>query len=190
MDLLGAENVDNGALLAAWQSFFLLVPVVHVAFEAAGTLFGGVDEGSLGWLLAAGAERLPAPRAHDIPGRFRRTVLTGDTIDAALTGDTGHGFTGTTSQAGFRGDTALTGAGGFAAGSAQRVAERTARYGTWLPSGRPSPQPAQSAHPESADGARRVWVGLPLRVVRGVDRATVDRRNDLAYDGLLISDRD
>jgi hypothetical protein len=27
-------------------------------------------------------------------------------------------------------------------------------------------------------------------VVRGQDRSTVDRRNDLAYDGLLISDRE
>jgi hypothetical protein len=32
-------------------------------------------------------------------------------------------------------------------------------------------------------------VGMPLRVVRGQDRTTVDRRNDLAYDGILITDR-
>jgi hypothetical protein len=31
---------------------------------------------------------------------------------------------------------------------------------------------------------------MPLRVVRGQDRTTVDRRNDLAYDGLLITGRD
>jgi hypothetical protein len=158
IDLLCAENIDNGALLAAWQSFFLVVPVVHVAFEAAGTLFGGVDEGSLGWLLGGGAERLPAQQAQDILGRFTRSVLTGDTIHAEEKSE-------------------------FTVGSAQRVAERAARYGTWLPSGRPS------AHPESAVGAGRVWVGMPLRVVRGLDRATVDLRNDLAYDGLLISDQ-
>ncbi len=34
------------------------------------------------------------------------------------------------------------------------------------------------------------WIGMPLRVVRGQDRGTVDRRNDLAYDGLLIAGRD
>jgi hypothetical protein len=33
-------------------------------------------------------------------------------------------------------------------------------------------------------------VGTPLRVVRGLDRATIDLRNNLAYDGLLVSDRD
>jgi hypothetical protein len=31
---------------------------------------------------------------------------------------------------------------------------------------------------------------MPLRVVRGQDRGTVDERNDLAYDGLLIAGRD
>jgi hypothetical protein len=31
---------------------------------------------------------------------------------------------------------------------------------------------------------------MPLRVVRGQDRTTVDQRNDLAYDGLLITDRE
>ena len=34
------------------------------------------------------------------------------------------------------------------------------------------------------------FCGVPLIVVRGQDRNTVDRRNDLAYDGLLIAERD
>ena len=55
-----------------------------------------------------------------------------------------------------------------------------ARYGTWLgprPGGRPG-------------GSGPRWVGMPLRVVRGQDRSTVDQRNELAYDGLLIAGRD
>jgi hypothetical protein len=182
MDLLCAQNVDEGALRAAWQSFFLVVPVVHVAFEAAGTLFG--SSGPLGWLLADAAERLPAQRVHDIRGLFKRAVLTGDTLHASLAGDT--------IDTGPTGDTLQAGKGGLGFGSAQRIAERAARYGTWLPSGRAggraSGQP--SDQPESAVGAGRVWIGMPLRVVRGLDRATVDLRNDLAYDGLLISDQD
>jgi hypothetical protein len=65
--------------------------------------------------------------------------------------------------------------------TAQDLAERVVRYGTWLPSG----PPAGPRHDEEPR-----WVGLPLRVVRGQDRATVDHRNDLAYDGLLVTDRD
>jgi hypothetical protein len=32
------------------------------------------------------------------------------------------------------------------------------------------------------------WVGVPLRVVRGQDRATIEGRNEDGYDGLLITD--
>ena len=50
------------------------------------------------------------------------------------------------------------------------------------------PSPSDSAAPPNEAG--RVWVGTPLRVVRRLDRATVDLRNSLTYDGLLVSDRD
>jgi hypothetical protein len=63
--------------------------------------------------------------------------------------------------------------------TAQHLADQLARYGTWLPS-------PGTGEP---DGTGR-WVSTPLRVVRGQDRNTVNRRNDLAYDGLLITDRD
>jgi hypothetical protein len=152
----------HGASLAAWQSFFLVVPVIHVPFEAAGTLVGGVGQGSLGWLLAGGAERLSPRQARGILGHVDHAVLAGDTIGTlrtALAGD-----------------------------SAQRIAERITRYGTWLPSD--SAEPTDSGPAEQAGGGGRTWVGTPLRVVRGLDRATVDLRNDLGYDGLLISDRD
>jgi hypothetical protein len=62
----------------------------------------------------------------------------------------------------------------------QELTGRKVRYGTWLR--------ARPAGP--SDGAVPRWVGMPLRVVRGQDRNTVDQRNDLAYDGLLIADRD
>jgi len=124
----GARHAD--VLLAAWRSFFLVVPVVRVPFEAAGSLFGGLQPGALGWLLAA---------ADGVPGAarfFERAVFAGDSVQA-----------------------------------------EDSRYGTWLPAGPP------------ADTGPR-WVGMPLRVVRGQDRGTVDRRNDLDYDGLLIAGRD
>jgi hypothetical protein len=140
-----AELAD--VLLAAWRSFFLVVPVVRVPFEAAGSLFDGLGPGALGWLLAAAADRLAA---DDVPGLMRwfdRAVFAGDTT----AGDTAAGTPAT----------------------AQHLADGMVRYGTWLPAGPPDAEPR--------------WVGMPLRVVRGEDRTTVDRRNDLAYDGLLIA---
>jgi hypothetical protein len=136
------ESTLADVLLAAWRSFFLVIPVVQVPFEAAGPLFGGLEPGSLGWLLAAGADQLTAEDAAGLPHGFDRAVFA----------DTGP----------------------------QRLADRAVRYGTWLPAGSPG----------IPDDAGPRWVGLPLRVVRGQDRTTVEQRNDVAYDGLLISDRD
>jgi hypothetical protein len=123
-------------LLAAWRSFFLLVPVVHVPFEAAGSLFAGLGPGALGWLLASAADQFGAGNRPGLTRWFDRAVFAGDTEPA-----------------------------------------ENSRYGTWLPAGTP-------------DDLEPRWVGMPLRVVRGQDRSTVDQRNDLAYDGLLIAGRD
>jgi hypothetical protein len=131
---VSAEHAD--VLLAAWRSFFLLVPVVQVPFEAAGSLFAGLGSGALGWLLAAAADQLAAGDRPSLTRWFDRAVLAGDTVQA-----------------------------------------ENSRYGTWLPPGGP-------------DNLAPRWVGMPLRVVHGQDRATVDHRNDLAYDGLLIAGRD
>jgi hypothetical protein len=138
----GARHAD--VLLAAWRSFFLVVPVVRVAFEAAGQLFGGLGPGSLGWLLAAADQPASQPAA-DQPADDAVTALTRRVERAVFAGDS--------------------------------VRAENSRYGTWLPAGPP-------------DAAEPRWIGMPLRVVRGQDRGTVDERNDLAYDGLLIAGRD
>jgi hypothetical protein len=152
---LPAESGPDGArpadvLLAAWRSFFLVVPVVRVPFEAAGALLRGLRPGALGWLLAAGQPVAAAQPADGQPAAgmtgpvrfFDRAVFAGDGVQA-----------------------------------------EDARYGTWLPAG----PPADAAPPKDT-GPR--WVGMPLRVVRGQDRGTVDQRNDFDYDGLLIVGRD
>jgi hypothetical protein len=167
------EAAPDDVLLAAWRSFFLAVPVVYVPFEAAGSLLDGLGPGALGWLLADGADQLTAEEMPGLLRRFDRAVLAGETV---LTDEQD-------------GDTALAGddppasEGGQAVGRA-RAGDRAqagdsaqARYGTWLRAG--------SAGTD--DGAEPRWVGMPLRVVRGQDRTTVDQRNDLSYDGWLIA---
>ena len=234
-DPAGAAEDDSpaAAIAAAWQTLFLVVPVVHMPFGAIEPLFAGLGPTSLGWLLADHAERLPGWQARSILGRLDRAVLAGDTAgsgEAAL-GD-GHGTPSGDGDAAdnrsLADDSAVTangdgdgkadrdvnadsdadGDGAVNARSAraepgrfnraedvngataQQMAERTARYGTWLPASRPdSAEPDEPAEGAGVD-AVRFWVGTPLRVVRGLDRATIDLRNNLAYDGLLVSDRD
>ena len=147
-----ADATDTHAVLAAWQTFFLVVPVVQVPFATAGTLFEGLGSGLLGWLLAEHAESLPLRRALAALRRADRAV--------------------------FAGDTAATRDSLSTRASALRVAERSAQHGTWLPVNSPE------------ESMARQWVAAPLRVARGLDRATIDQRNDETYDGLLIPDRD
>jgi len=137
----GDGDGHPAVLLAAWRSFFLVVPVVRVPFDQAGALFDGLGPGALGWLLAGAADQLPAGDVPGVTRPFDRAVLAGDT-----------------------------------------TAAENSRYGTWLPAGPPDGPPDGPP----ADTAPR-WIGMPLRVVRGQDRSTVDERNELAYDGLLIA---
>jgi hypothetical protein len=235
-----AADSSAAAIAAAWQSLFLVVPVVHMPFGAIEPLFAGLGPTPLGWLLADHAERLPGWQAGSILSRLDHAVLVGDTAgsgetalgdsrdnrsgdgdgdnrsladDGAVTADDdgddvrvmdgdfdadgdvkGNGDVTGDGDGDDRSARAESGAFNRAedlnGASAQRIAERTARYGTWLPA-----RPPDSAEPDkqaeaAGDDAVRVWVGTPLRVVRGIDRATIDLRNNLAYDGLLVSDRD
>ena len=106
--------------------------------------------------------------AEVLPGLldcFHRAVFTGDTVLAAPGQEIAEAL----------------GISVPAQATAQDLADRVVRYGTWVPAG-PSRVSRGDAEPR--------WVGMPLRVVRGQDRSTVDRRNDLAYDGLLVTDRE
>ena len=165
MDILAAEGQPPAAVaLAAWQSFFLVVPVVSATFEGMGSLFAGLGRGSLGWLLAdtTRAGQVPPQQVLGALWRADRAVLAGDQLAAA-----------SADPLPARGRQELLAALAvdpeWAAdrGGAQRVADRLARYGTFL------------AGPD-------IWVGAPLRVDRLTDRAILDARNDIAYDGLLV----
>jgi hypothetical protein len=169
MDLLTGDAAPAGearrpeVALAAWQSFFLLVPVLQVPFEAAEPVLRGLAPGAFGWLLAAAD-------ASGLLHWFHRGVFTGDTVLAAPRPEPAEAAGLSVPQH----------------STAQDLADRLVRYGTWLPA-RPSSGAPSSGGP---GGAAPRWLGTPLRVVRGQDRITVDRRNELGYDGLLITDRD
>jgi len=54
MDILdGKGRPSNAATLAAWQTFFLVVPVVSTTFASLDKLFGGLGRESLGWLFGS-----------------------------------------------------------------------------------------------------------------------------------------
>jgi hypothetical protein len=75
--LRGASRPGDRALLAAWQTLFLVVPALSTTLASLPALFSGLDAGSVGWLLIHGAARAPSQLGPEAIWRARRTVIVG-----------------------------------------------------------------------------------------------------------------
>ena len=167
MDILdGKGRPSEAATLAAWQTFFFVVPVVSTTFASLDKLFGGLGRESLGWLFVDEAGQAPPQYAVGALWRVRRAVIVGDPLQLkpvvtlpwggqrALAREFGVGEQWSPSRT-----------------SVQQVADRLAEYGTALP---------------GLDSDEPVWVGTPLRVHRRCDRPMFSISNHIAYDGLMV----
>jgi hypothetical protein len=159
-------DVKPETLLAAWQTLFLVVPMVSTTFASLPRLFAGVGREALGWLFIDEAGQATAQQAAGGLWRCRRAVIVGDPqqlepivtlpLPAQHALRRYHGV-----------DEEWTPDGA----SAQRVADRLARHGTYL---------------REPNGEDDVWVGAPLRVHRRCDRLMFDISNRIAYGGDLM----
>ncbi|MFI5761692.1 AAA domain-containing protein [Streptomyces sp. NPDC051563] len=169
MELMAGTNgaVPDEEVERAWQTLFLLVPVVSTTFSSVGSMFARLGRESIGWVLVDEAGQATPQAAAGALWRARRAVLVGDplqlepvvTMPAAL-------------------QLRLLRAYGVAehwlpsATSAQAVADRTNRYGTYLPA------------PGTDD--EHVWVGSPLRVHRRCEDPMFTVSNEVAYGNLMV----
>ncbi|HEY4007344.1 MAG TPA: ATP-binding protein [Pseudonocardia sp.] len=160
------RELNPATLLAAWQSFFLLVPVVSTTFSSLPRLFTGVGREAFGWLLVHEAGQASAQGVVGGIWRSRRTVLVGDPqqiepiVSLPMTAQ--HALSR-------RYDVDRQWLPGTI--SAQSVADRLNRYGTEL---------AIRGREDT------VWVGAPLRVHRRCDRPFFKISNNIAYGGDLM----
>jgi hypothetical protein len=159
-------DVRPEALLAALQTLFLVVPMISTTFASLPRLFDGLGREALGWLFVDEAGQATPQLAAGGLWRSRRAVIVGDPQQlepiVTLPLPAQHAL-----RKHCRVDEEWTPEGN----SVQRVADRLARYGTYL---------------HEPDGERRVWVGAPLRVHRRCDRPMFEVSNRIAYGGDLM----
>jgi hypothetical protein len=161
-----SPDLSEDAARAAWQTLFLVVPVVSTTFSSVGRLFSHLGPESLGWLLVDEAGQATPQSAVGAIWRSRRMVAVGDPLQ--LEPIVTLPFT---AQDAIRTQHGVPSSWLPSHTSVQQLADRLTPVGTSLPGTDPQ-------HP--------VWVGAPLKVHRRCDEPMFSIVNDLVYDGLMI----
>ncbi|MER5706956.1 AAA domain-containing protein [Streptomyces sp. NPDC002122] len=152
-----------------WQTLFLVLPVVSTTFASCGRLFQRLGRESLGWLLVDEAGQAAPQAAVGALWRARRTVMVGDPLQLEPVVPLPLSV-----QQRLRSAFGVAEEWMPSLTSAQRVADRTNRWGT-------------TVEYRQADGeTEAVWVGSPLRVHRRCEETIFDLSNRIAYGGLMV----
>lgn len=157
-------RLEEEKIRAAWQLFFLAVPLVSTTFSSLGRMFAGMGRESIGWLIVDEAGQTSPQHAVGGIWRARRVLAVGDPLQLEPV---------TTAPRKAVRDIAATFGVSTAwippRASVQTLADRVTQYGTTVP-----------------QGEEDVWVGSPLRVHRRCDEPMFSLSNTMAYDGLMI----
>jgi AAA domain len=162
------RDLSAEAALAAWQTLFLLVPVVSTTFASVARLFRALGVEGLGWLLVDEAGQATPQNVVGALWRSQRAVIVGDPLQLEpITTIPFEAEQAIRAHYGV-GEEWLTGRS-----SVQSFADRLNRLGTTL---------------RAAE--RRQWVGAPLAVHRRCDWPMFDISNEIAYGGLMVEATD
>ena len=162
------SDLDEAEALAAWQSLFIVVPVVSTTFASFARLFGHLGAEALGWLLIDEAGQATPQSATGALWRARRAIVVGDPRQLEPI----HTLPFTVEQA-VRVHHDIDEQWLPSAMSVQRRCDRLNPIGTML-GGDPEP----------------IWVGAPLSVHRRCDPPMLEIANTIAYDQMMIDATD
>lgn len=159
--------ISTTAARAAWQSLFMVVPVVSTTFASLPRVFAHLGREALGWLLIDEAGQVAPQMAVGGIWRARRVVAVGDplqlepivTLPAAT-------------QEGLRGRHGVESLWVPAGVSAQRLADRVTHLGT-----------------RNGDSATEpeLWVGAPLTLHRRCEEPMFSIVNAMAYGRRMVN---
>ena len=164
------RNLKAEQVLAAWQTLFLVVPVVSTTFASLDRLFAGLGSQALGWLFVDEAGQAAPQQVVGALWRTRRAIVVGDPLQLEPVVTVPR-----SAQDRLRLHFDVSPEWTPGLGSVQRLADRLNTYGTWIPT-----QGDQSEEPS------RVWVGSPLRVHRRCDQMMFEVSNAIAYGGMMV----
>ena len=158
-----AGDMSHG-LRAAWQLFFLVVPMVSTTFAWFARMFRGLGAEDLGWLFVDEAGQACPQYAAGAIWHARRVVAVGDPLQLEPVVPLSE-----RPQLGIARSLDLDETWLAPRASVQTLADRVTPFGTLL-----------------AHGDDEVWVGAPLRVHRRCDEPMFSLCNRIAYGNLMV----
>lgn len=170
MDILSGtlpEGVSPDAIESAWTTLFFVVPVISTTFASVEKMFKHFGREALGWLLIDEAGQATPQAAVGAIWRCKRVVVVGDPLQ--LEPIVNLPFS---AQDALRKQYNVEATWLPSRTSAQAIADRVNRFGTYLKSTRGNDE--------------LIWVGSPLRVHRRCDNPMFLISNEIAYDGMMV----